>query len=252
MDEVVVVGPGQLGRLFAGGALARGVRVTPVVRGVDPAGVLASMAAVPILVAVGEAELMPVLRGLPVDRRGDVILVQNEVFPADWQPLVAEPTVAAVWLNAKPGRPVQVARPTAVHGRHATFLCALHEPLGIPCRVLTDAAALDMELVAKYALILAVNALGLRSDETVGAWLARDEPLVRGLVVDGRRLGEARLGHGLDDPATAEQAAFDGLRALASMPARGRTARARVERALALGRQLGVALPAVEHAAAGD
>ena len=242
---LVVVGLGQLGRLFATGALARGVRVTPVLRGVDPGAVLAPLPDVPILLAVGEHDLEPVLRAIAPARRRDAILVQNETFPPDWRPLVPDPTVAVVWLNAKPGRPLQVARSTAVRGRHAALVCALHAPLDVPCRLLDDDAQLARELVAKYALILAVNALGLRSDETVGTWLARDEPLVRRLVADARRLGEARLGDRVDDADAAEDAALEAMQALATMPARGRTARARVDRALALGRTLGVSLPAL-------
>jgi len=239
--DLVVVGPGQLGRLFGAGALARGIRVTPVRRGDDAGAAAAGVPDAPILVAVGEPALAAVLLALPPARRNDAILVQNELFPADWTPLTPDPTVAVVWLNAKAGRPIEVARPTAVHGRHARLFCELHDPLGLPC-VPVDAPTLGVELVAKYAFILAVNALGLRADDTVGAWLARDRALVRSIAGEGIALGEARLGRAVDR-AAAEAAIVAAMQALRDMPARGRTARARVERALVFARERGIPAP---------
>ena len=56
--DFAVWGLGELGRLYAGGALRAGHRVTPLTRATDPATTLASLpSATPILIAVGEADL---------------------------------------------------------------------------------------------------------------------------------------------------------------------------------------------------
>lgn len=240
--DLVVVGVGQLGGLYATGALRGGFRVTPVGRDVDPGAVVDAGGAGPVLVTVGEDTLAAVLRALPSSRRDDAILVQNELFPAD---LDGAPTLAVVWLNRKEERPAEVARPTVVHGRHAGVMARIHAALRLPCRVVTEPAALHAELVAKYAFIVCVNGLGVLAPLTVGEWLARDPGQVRRLLQEGVAVGEARLGQAVDR-AAAIAAGEEALRALVHMPVRGRTARARIERAVAAARARGVAVPALD------
>jgi 3-hydroxyisobutyrate dehydrogenase-like beta-hydroxyacid dehydrogenase len=66
MNEVVVIGLGQLGRVFAGGLLRAGCTVVPVNRGDDMA-MLAQAHPSPelVLVAVAENDLHTVLASLP-------------------------------------------------------------------------------------------------------------------------------------------------------------------------------------------
>ncbi len=241
MRDCVIVGVGQLGRFFAGGAVACGVRVTPVRRGDSIVVALADVApGAPIVVAVGEAALPGVLAQVPIERRGDVVLVQNELFPEVWQAALgdAEPTIAVVWSTVKKGRPVEVGRATHVFGRHAGFICEAQRALDVPCVELHGFSALETELVAKYAFILAVNALGLEQARPVGAWLDADPARVDAVLAAFVALGEARSG-----PAgTARAIALEAMEALRSMPAAGRTARERVDRARAVAARLGVPL----------
>lgn len=242
MRDFVVVGLGQLGELYAGGALRAGWRVQAVRRGDDPRRVIDTHPGAPVLVSVGEPDLMAVLSAIPTERRPDVILLQNDLFPSDWQHFVDAPTVAVVWLNRKKGAPPQVARPTTLYGRHAAAMVEVHTRLDLSAEVLPDDGALGRELVAKFAFIVAVNGLGVAEDRTVGEWRRRDPDTVARLVDEGLRLGIARLGRPIDE-ASARRAIDEAMAALEDMPVRGRSAPTRVQRALSLARELSVPMP---------
>jgi hypothetical protein len=237
MRDVVVIGVGQLGRLFGGAALACGFRVTPVSR----SSVVEFPRDAPIVVAVGEAGLADAIARVPVDRRGDVVLVQNELFPEVWRALIGdiEPTVVVVWSNVKKGRPVEIGRASAVFGKHAAFVRELHAAIDVPCIELATFDALVDELVAKYAFLLAVNALGLEHSRTVGEWLDADRAHVDDVVARFIALAEARTQRKSVGAAAKVNEAMHALRA---MPAAGRTARERVERAKSTAARLGIAL----------
>lgn len=239
MRECVVIGMGQLGRLFGGAALACGYQTTPVLR---DAPVDLAMLRGPILVTVGERALAAVLASVPAARRDDVILVQNELFPHVWRAdgalgAHAQPTVAVVWSNVKKGCPVEVGRATHVFGPHAQFMRELHGAIDVPCAELRTFGELEQELVAKYAFILGVNALGLEKARTIGEWLDADPARVDGVLTQTIALGEAQVGHACAGAAPIARAAMEALRA---MPAAGRTANERVTRARDLANKLGV------------
>lgn len=228
----VVIGMGQLGRLFGGAALACGYQTTPVLR---DAPVDVTTLRGPVLVTVGEKALPEVLASIPSQRRDDVILVQNELFPDAWGN--ARPTVAVVWSNVKKGRPVEVGRATHVFGSYAQFVRELHNALEVPCVELRSFMELEQELVAKYAFILGVNALGLEEPRTIGEWLDADPARVDAVLAQTIALGEAQVGHACAGAAPIARAAMEALRA---MPAAGRTARERLTRARDVAKKLGV------------
>lgn len=237
MRACVVIGVGQLGRLFGGAALACGYQTTPVVRG---APLDLGEGCGPILVTVSERALPDVLATIPPQRRDDVILVQNELFPDVWRATLgsdARPTVAIVWSNVKRGRPVEVGRATHVHGSYAQFMRELHNATDVPCVEMQSPMDLDQELVAKYAFILAVNALGLEKARTVGEWLEADAARVDAVLSQTIALGEARVGHASPGAQSIARAAMESLRA---MPAAGRTAQSRIDRAREVARRLNV------------
>lgn len=166
---VVVVGMGELGGVFARGLLAAGRPVFPVTRRVPlsqhaGAGVDAEL----VLVTVGEADLAPVLDEVPERYRSRLGLVQNELLPRDWQAHdLATPTVAVVWFEKKPGRPVNVVLPTVLYGPGAALLEEALRELDIPSRRADDEAALLTALVEKNLYILTTNLAGLRTGGTV-------------------------------------------------------------------------------------
>jgi hypothetical protein len=241
VESFVVVGPGQLGRLYAGGALRLGRQVTPVRRGDDVEDILQAVEkGAPVLIATGEAGMPEVASRLPADRKDDAILVQNELFASVWEAAgLRSPTVAVVWLSSKPGRPLEVARPTALWGRHATLMADVHEALGLPCAVVDD-KTITLELVAKFAFILGINTLGLEADHSLAGWLREDETRVRSVMADAVTLGAA-LGGKVDEGAAVE-VAKEAMIALGEYPAAGRSAPARKARAKAEAERLGLSL----------
>ena len=245
MNSAVVVGVGQLGRLLGGGALKTGRRVTPVARNSAANALEDVPAGTPVLVCTGEGDMPVAVRALPEVRRADVCLLQNELFPHVWQAAgLSEPTVLVFWHMVKPGKPIVLGNPTQVFGKHATFIRDVHSALDLPCEILADEAERDAALVAKYALILGMNALGQAHDTTVGEWLENDEQMVNVFLDEARTLGEALLGHEVDADSVQRlgRAELDALRAY---PARGRTAAKRVAHAHACAKRLQIDLPTI-------
>lgn len=245
-EDLVLVGVGQLGTLFGEGALAAGRRVTPLRRDSDVERSLDDVPlGAPVLVTTGEADLPGAIASLPKERWPDVILVQNELFPSTWRALgLEEPTVSVVWISKKPGRPVEIGGPTEVYGKHAAVMARIHEALSLPYTLLSTSEQLGTALVAKFAFILAINALGLERDITVGEWLESDQARVLAIVDDARRLAEGKLGHPVD-ARRVQRKVLDGMTLLSSYPAKGRTAAARLERARQDAATMSLELPAL-------
>lgn len=249
MRELVVYGIGELGRLLGGGALRAGLRVTPITRALSPERVLAAVApGTPVLIAVSERDLPGVLASLPKAHRSAVILLQNELFPSVWREQALTPSVLVPWVLQKKGLPTRVARPTPVFGAQAGLMSDVLAALSIPSERLADEAALGQALVDKYVFILTINALGLAQDRTLGTWLQEDPAYVWDLCEEATTLGEALLGAPID-PAAAQVATQKAMIALTDIPARGRSAKDRVLRALDHARSLGLELPVLRATA---
>ncbi len=242
--NVVVVGPGQLGRLFGGGALRLGARVTPVLREDDPGAVFKRVPAdAPVWLTVPESALATVAEALPASRRKRAILVQNGLFVPDIEALgFDDATIVCVWTSAKPGQPLLVGRRSGVYGPQAAHVAAVHREVGLPCAVLDSERARDTELVAKYAFILAINGLGLEEAGTVAEVTSRDPQRTAAIVGEALALGALLADADVDlaDASTAVAEAFHGF---AEMPARGRAAAKRVLAACRDARERDVELP---------
>lgn len=245
MTDLIVVGPGELGRLFAGGALRLGTRVSAVTREHGWDNVNASADA-PVLVAVPEKALRTVVEQMPEGRRAHAILVQNELFPPGLQAWgLGQATVAVVWLAKKAGQPELVARASQAFGPHADAFVAWCAALGLPAVVLPDRTALAGALIDKYAFILSINALGLAEAITIGAWLEQDPDRVRAVIADAARLGSRLAGPTAPVGHDAQPAVLEAMRAMAAYPAKGRTAAVRLDKALALSADAGLDVPAL-------
>ncbi len=243
MNTLLLFGVGQLGRLFAGGALRTGVTVVPIRRSTDVGPLWSAYApGTPILMAVGEGDLEAAVDRVPRDRRDDLIFVQNELYPSDLTSHGAEgATLGLVWTNQKAGAPTLVGRGTAASGPHADAFCSWHHELAIPCRV-ADRHDIAVEAAAKYAFIVCVNALGLVDARSVGDWQQADSARVESLLAESVRLASARLGEPAVAPETLSRVR-DALRGFASLPTRGRSSPSRVARAVALAAELGCDVP---------
>ena len=243
--DFVVWGVGELGELFAGSALRLGYRVTGIRRKDDSDAILKSTGTCPILVAVGENEIDGVLGRIPANFANQVILVQNEIFPSHWHkhPHVGLPTVCVVWAVAKrKSSPLICPHPHEVCGPLADLVIEMHQAILLEARVMPSP---EEALVKKFSYILTINLLGLERDVTVGEW-ARDEHkdrIIR-MATDATRLGIALAAASGVNAQAMGQEVYEIMRSeqVSSYRAQGRTAGARLSRAISAAEQFGLRL----------
>ena len=243
-NTIVIIGLGQLGRVFAGGFLRAGFTVVPVNRGDDLDIVVARVPAPAlVLVAVAENDLQPVLAALPPAWKGCIGLIQNELLPRDWQRHdIENPTVIPVWFEKKKGTDAKPLISSPVYGPAADAVLRALRAIDLPCHSLESAEALLFELVRKNLYILTTNLAGLRTGGTVGELWDSNRDLA--LTVADEVLG-------IQDWLTGQQNVRDSLlrgmaEAIAADPQHlctGRSAPARLTRSLALADQGGIAVP---------
>ncbi len=251
MDNIVIVGVGQLGGVFAKGLLRTGHQVSPVNRG-DSLEAAAGESLDPalVLVAVGEGDLPPVLDALPDRWRSRVGLLQNELVPRDWERAgVSEPTVAAVWFEKKAGRPIREILPTVIGGPRAPILCAALREVGLRAHPVEGRGALVEALVLKNLYILVSNIAGLRVGGAVGRLWEDHQGLVSAIAGEILDVQVGLLGHEID-----RDKLLSGLgEAFLADPDHGccgRSAPRRLDRMLEHGRTYGIELPTAEQIAA--
>lgn len=243
-NHVVVIGLGQLGRVFAGGLLRAGYPVMPVNRGDDLARV-ADLYRDPeaVVAAVAEGDLPTLLAALPEHWHNRLVLLQNELLPRDWQAFATKtPTVISVWFEKKKGMDAKPILPSPVFGPAADLVCRALGAVDLPCRSLANEEELRFELVRKNLYILTSNIAGLKAGGTVGAlWASHrnlaeavaDEVLAIQTWLTGEPLARERLVAGMVEAFEADP---DHL-------CTGRSAPARLERALAFADQAGLKVP---------
>jgi hypothetical protein len=250
VNEVVVIGLGQLGRVFAGGFLRAGQTVVPVNRGDDMFTVAhAHPAPSLVLVAVAENDLHTVLAALPGAWRPHVVLIQNELLPRDWEKYrYADPTVISVWFEKKKGidaKPL-IASPAA--GPGAPLLCRALDAIELPCREVAPGDALLFELVRKNVYILTTNIAGLKAGGTVSQLWAQHEAYARQVANEVMDIQDALTGiaHDRDALIAGMLEAFDGDPAHGCT---GRSAPARLARAIRHADEFGLAVPTLRSLA---
>lgn len=248
-DPVVVWGLGEMGAGFAHGFLRCGRAVHPVTRADDPAAVAA---AVPepalVLVAVGEADLGPVLERAPRAWRDRLALLQNELLPDEWKERdLPAPTVAVVWFEKKRAKPLHVVLPTVTAGPRARVLTEALEAIDIPVREVADDRLL-FELVKKNLYILTANIAGLEVGGTVAELWDAHHDLARDVSAEVLGIQAFRAGEPLP-----QRELLEGMaEAFAADPGHqctGRSAPARLRRLLEQARAAGLRLPTIERIA---
>ncbi|OZA28854.1 MAG: hypothetical protein B7X93_06725 [Hydrogenophilales bacterium 17-61-9] len=250
MNEIIVVGLGQLGRVFAGGLLRSGHNVIPLNRGDDLAArAKAHPAPALVLVAVAENDLHAMLAALPDTWKPRVALIQNELLPRDWQAHgYIDPTVISVWFEKKKGtdaRPL-IASPAA--GPGAALLCRALTSIDLPCREVDPGDALLFELVRKNVYILTTNIAGLKTGGTVSELWAWHEAFARQVANEVMDIQDALTGgaHDRDALIAGMLEAFDGD---PEHGCTGRSAPARLARALQHADAFGLAVPTLRSLA---
>jgi hypothetical protein len=245
---VVLIGIGEMGGVFARGFLRLGHPVYPATRATPMEDVAAAVPRpVLVLVAVAEADLQMVLRDLPPTWRDRAGLLQNELLPGDW-PTLTDPTVISVWFEKKTGQDAKVIIPSPVFGPRAELLAQALSVVDIPARLLATPEQLLFELVVKNLYILATNIAGLRVGGTVAELWDRHRDFASAVVEDVIVLQEALTGREFDRRALVE-GMLEAFRGDPDHKCMGRSAPARLARALANAKAHGLRLPVLEEIA---
>ncbi|MBI5042107.1 MAG: hypothetical protein HZB57_13175 [Gammaproteobacteria bacterium] len=248
---VVVIGIGELGAMFARGLLRLGHPVHPITRAMD---MNVEAAALPdpemVLLAVAEKDLHAVLHAIPSPWRSRLALLQNELLPRDWlESGLTQPTVISVWFEKKRGQDAKVLLPSPAFGPHAQLLTDALNGIGIDARVLATQDQLLFELVRKNVYIVTTNVAGLVVGGTVSALWREHADLARAVAQDviviQEHLTAARFDHYALIAGMLE--AFDGDPQHGCM---GRSAPARLQRALEQADAAGLAVPKLREIAA--
>ncbi len=248
-QPVILIGVGEMGGVFARGLLRLGHPVFPVTRDTDINALAARLPDLAmVLVAVGENALKSVLAGLPPAWCDKAALLQNELLPADFADL-SDPTVISVWFEKKPGQDAKVIIPSPVYGPRAQLLRDALGAIDIPARVLQSPDELLFELVVKNLYILTSNIAGLKVGGTVGELSTTHGDFCGAVTADVIALQEAMTGTRFDHDALvrAMLAAFAGDPDHKCM---GRSAPARLQRALENAERLGIEVPTLRSIAA--
>lgn len=244
MSEVVLIGLGQLGRVFAGGLLRTGHTVVPVNRGDDMFTVAhAHLDPALVLVAVAENDLHTVLAALPGTWRPRVALIQNELLPRDWERYrYADPTVISVWFEKKKGTDARPLIASPVAGPGAALLCRALTAIDLPCREVAPGSELLFELVRKNVYILTTNIAGLKTGGSVSQLWVQHEAFARQVANEVMDIQDALTGVAHDRSALIAGIleAFDGD---PDHGCTGRSAPARLARALQHADAFGLDVP---------
>lgn len=244
--SVVVVGLGEMGSVFARGFLRTGYTVHPVIRGVEMQTVANDVPGPElVIIAVAEGDLHEQLAKVPVAWKERLVLLQNELLPRDWQQYNLAPTVISVWFEKKKGMDSKVIIPSPVYGKHAQQVVDALASIDIAARVLADEAALLHELVLKNVYILTTNIAGLQVGGNVGQLWHKHNAAAYDVASDVIALQEALTGQTFN-----HQALIDGMvKAFNGDPEHmcmGRSAPARLERALLLAKEYDLSLKTLE------
>jgi ketopantoate reductase len=249
-SPIVVIGIGEMGSVFARGFLRTGHPVYPVTRDTDLAAV-AKLLPSPelVLLAVAENTLHTVLEQMPAAWHSRLALLQNELLPGDWRQYgYTNPTVISVWFEKKKGQDVKVLMPSPVHGPCAEQLKASLGSLDIPARLLADEDALLFELVVKNVYIITTNCAGLATGGTVSELWANHRELAEAVAHEVIQLQESLTGQHL----APEKLIAGMLEAFEGDPdhrCMGRSAPARLARALQQADASGLAIPRLREIA---
>jgi len=247
---VVVWGMGEMGSVFARGFLRLGYSVVPVTSSANPEEIAtATPNPAMVLVAVGEANLQAVLKSVPAVWADKVALLQNELLPADWQqhPL-RNPTVISVWFEKKKGMDSKPLISSPVWGPNAKLLVEALTALDIPAHEVTSLDEMIYELVRKNVYIVSTNVAGLKTGGTVSELWENHEVFARDVIADVLDIQRVLVGEELPKErlVTGMLEAFDGDPDHGCM---GRSAPARLARAISQADAAGLAVPTLREIA---
>jgi hypothetical protein len=247
---IVIIGIGEMAGVFARGFLRTGHPVFPVTRDMD---MEAAARELPdpelVLLTVGEKDLHPALKQVPQPWRGRLGLLQNELLPRDWQAHdIADPTVIAVWFEKKKGQDYKVLIPSPAYGPAAKLTADALGAIDIPVAVLDSEEQLLFELVRKNVYILTTNIAGLVTGGTVDDLWNQHQELARQVAGEVMDIQFHLVGREMDREALIE-GMVEGIRGDLEHKCMGRSAPARLARAIEHADEAGLAVPKLREIA---
>ncbi len=240
----VIIGIGEIGGVFARGLLRLAYPVYPVTRSMDMEKVAAEIPAPEcVLVSVAEADLTNSLKNIPQVWADKLALVQNELLPRNWQTHnIENPTVISIWFEKKPGQDAKVLLPSPVFGQHASILVDALACIDIPARCVSSPEALEFELVRKNVYILTTNICGLVCGGVVGDLWKNRQALAKEVADEVMDLQETLIDKKIDrEPQI--NGFVEGIQGDPQHKCMGRSAPARLTRAITLADKAGLAVP---------
>jgi len=247
--SIVIIGMGEMAGVFARGFLRCGYTVIPVTR-TDNCHDIANNISDPVLVlvAVGESDLQAVLVNIPDKWKQALVLLQNELLPNDWLKHQLEPTVISVWFEKKKGQDYKVLIPSPAFGSKAQILVDTLASIDISARELSSTEDLLFELVVKNVYILTTNIAGLKVGGTVSELWQNHQSFARLVAAEIIELQSKLTSQSLDTEKLIDAMliAFEGDPNHNCM---GRSAPARLERALQLAEHHQLSLPTLKEIA---
>jgi hypothetical protein len=248
---VIIIGIGEIGSVIARGFLRLGYPVYPVTRA-SSMHMMAEEIPNPamVIVAVGENDLHPVLESIPPAWRDLLVLIQNELLPRDWLLHgIKHPTIVSVWFEKKKGQDSKIVVPSVAYGPNAELIASALGTLNIPVEVLLTEDRLLFELVRKNLYILTSNIAGLETGGDVHSLWRNHHQLAQAVAQEVLQIQGWLTGQALDKDALIQAmlVAFEGD---PKHGCTGRSAPARLSRALEHAAQAGLKLPTLEAIAA--
>ncbi|WPE16663.1 hypothetical protein R5P06_01005 [Candidatus Thioglobus autotrophicus] len=246
---IVVLGIGELGSVFARAFLKNSHPVYPITRKTDIDELAATVDPELILVCTGESDLQAALKTIPAHWKDRVAMMQNELLPRDWENHnFINPTVISVWFEKKKGMDSKVLISSPVFGTKAQILAESLVLIDIPAHVLANEADLLFELVVKNLYILTTNIAGIaiKSGANVDDLRNNHLDLMREVSRDVLKLQTALTAQTFDEIQLEQgmMKAFEGDLAHGCM---GRSAPARLDRALELAKEFNLDMPTLQN-----
>ncbi len=162
-NPIIVIGLGEMGRVFARAILKSGYPIYPASRetNLDKLAKEISEPAM-VLVSVGESDLQACLKKIPSAWHGSIALLQNELLPRDWSAYnFTNPTIISVWFEKKKGQDSKVLISSPCFGKNASLLVKALSTLDIPANKVDSMQQMEEELLIKNIYILTTNISGL-------------------------------------------------------------------------------------------
>lgn len=250
-NPIVVLGIGELGSVFSRAFLKNNHPVYPITRQTNIDELANTTSPEFILVCTAEADLQNALQSIPKQWKDRVAMIQNELLPRDWTAHnFTNPTVISVWFEKKKGIDSKVLISSPTYGKKAQILVDSLALIDIPAHVLHSEEALLFELVLKNLYILTTNIAGLaiKSNANIDDLRNQHLDLMHHVSNDILAL-QIQLTGQTFDAQKLEQGMIQAFQGDLKHKCMGRSAPARLKRALELAETFNLSTPTLKKIA---